>query len=278
MDGARVISVSRHASPFTLILFTDDPALAARADAAGIDWIGPDIEILGKRARQGHLGLRISAHEPESVSAVRAALRRAACFARTNPIHDGSQEEIDDLLARGAQVLMLPMFTTVEEVARFIGIVAGRARTCLLLETAAAATRARQIFAVPGIDHVHVGLNDLALTLGIENRFELAASGLLDMLAGVAREAGLSFGFGGLARAHQPGLPVPGDLLYAQYARLGASSAIVTRVFMGASPERLNLVEEVAACRRRIQAWQAEPPAVLEQARQDLSRCLWPSA
>lgn len=36
---------------FRLTLVTDDPVLAATADRAGVDHIGPDLEHLGKRER-----------------------------------------------------------------------------------------------------------------------------------------------------------------------------------------------------------------------------------
>jgi len=97
---------------FVLTLFTRDPDLAARADRAGVDRIGPDLERIGKDERQGKLKTWISDHTGDDVPAVRARLSRARLFVRTNPPHAGLGEEIETLLAAGAQVLMLPMFRT----------------------------------------------------------------------------------------------------------------------------------------------------------------------
>src|SRR5687768_18349093 len=70
-----------------LTLWTGDPRLAARADAAGVDRIGVDLERLGKAERQRGLGTWISAHAEADLAALAPALTRAALFARVNPIN-----------------------------------------------------------------------------------------------------------------------------------------------------------------------------------------------
>ncbi len=72
--------------PFVLTAITNDPGLAARADAAGVDRVGIDIERLNKSARQGHLAhARISNHRLADLADLAPVLRRAALFARLNP-------------------------------------------------------------------------------------------------------------------------------------------------------------------------------------------------
>ncbi|MBI5613130.1 MAG: aldolase, partial [Gammaproteobacteria bacterium] len=166
-------------SDFTLTLFTDDPKLAARADAAGVNRIGPDLEIIGKHRRQGHLNTRISAHAVEALAAIRPTLTRADLFVRVNPIHPGSAAEIVRVIGEGAAVVMLPMFTAPEEVATFLRLVDGRARTVLLLETAKAAARIDEILALGGFDEMHIGLNDLYLSSGLRSQFEVLCSDVL---------------------------------------------------------------------------------------------------
>jgi hypothetical protein len=74
--------MSRLSDEFCFTLITSDPALAERADAAGIDCIGVDIERLNKSAWQRHIpNARISDHELSDLGALRSVARRAAMFA-----------------------------------------------------------------------------------------------------------------------------------------------------------------------------------------------------
>ena len=262
-----------YGNDFTLTLFTNDPGLAARADAAGVDRIGPDLEIIGKQRRQGHLNTRISAHSLDDIAAIRPRLTRAKLFVRTNPIHPGSADEIERVLDAGAEVVMLPMFTTPEEVAIFLRLVRGRARTVPLLETARAAACVDEIIAQGGFDELHIGLNDLYLSSGFRNHFEVMCSGLLESVCAKLRAAGIRFSLAGIGRAGDAHLPVPSDMVYPQYPRLGATGAIVSRVFF-TSPVELDLAHEVAKARARLDHFAALPPTVLAAARAELSETI----
>ncbi len=265
-------------SNFALTLFTDDVTEAAAADAAGIDRIGVDLESIGKRERQAHLGsFRVSAHEIGKQREVAEVLTHSDLFARTNPVHPGSATEIDFLLGCGTRVLMLPAFTTAAEVARFVDLVGGRARVCLLLETVDAADRIREIVSVRGVDEIHVGLNDLGISTGAGiglRRFSLLSSGLLEELSRNVRAAGIRFAVGGLGRALDQTLPVPSDLVYAQYPRLGACGAIVARSFLGVAGPPADLPRQVCLCRQRLDYWAAVGDDALGCAKLRLTRHL----
>lgn len=248
--------------------------LAAASDAAGVDRIGVDIERLNKQARQSHVAnARISAHELGDLARLGAAVRRATLFARLNPLHDGSASEVATALGHGAGVLMLPYFTTAREVERFVRLVDGRAAVSLLLETAAASMRLHDILAVGGIDEVMIGLNDLHLSAGLDHPFELVVSDLMVALSAQIRAQGIRFGFGGLARAGDAGLPVPADLVIAQHARLGSTAAWLSRSFFaGLAPAGLGA--EIDRLRARLEFWAAQPEDVLEIQRDRLRRHL----
>jgi len=156
-------------------------------------------------------------------------LTQANLLVRVNPICEGSNAEIEDCIARGVDRLMLPMFTTAQEVARFIEMVGGRARTCLLLETPAALARLPEILDVPGVENVHMGLNDLHLELKLDFMFEVLAGGLVEYAAGLFQERGVPFGFGGVARL-DTGL-LPANLILSEHARLGSEQVILSRDF-----------------------------------------------
>src|SRR5512139_1851864 len=102
-------SPTRSADGFVLTLWTADAGLARRADAAGVERVGVDLERIGKADRQRGLGTWISPHRTEDLDALGAALERAELFARVNPLHPGSGREVAEVVGRGARVLMLPM-------------------------------------------------------------------------------------------------------------------------------------------------------------------------
>jgi hypothetical protein len=246
--------------------------IAERGDRASIDHIGIDFETLGKSARQPEPGAWISHHTLEDLVAVGHALRRARLFARTNPWHDGSTRQVEELLAKGVTSLMLPMFNNASEVARFVGLVGGRAYISLLLETPQAVVRIDDILAVSGIDEISIGLNDLHRAFGLTSHFEVLTSDLICMVSDKVHARGIRFGFGTLGRVRDNELRVPSDLIYAQYPRLGATSARLFRPFLGADPRSLNIALEVGQLRERLSFWQAQGAEAWEEARRELHR------
>jgi HpcH/HpaI aldolase/citrate lyase family len=255
---------------FVLTLWTADPRLAARADAAGIDRVGVDFERLGKRERQSGLGTWISPHTLADLAAVGAALRSARLFARVNPLNPASEDELERVIGRGAQVVMLPMFTTAEEVAEFVRLLAGRADPVLLVEQRAAVERIEEIVAVPGVREVHIGLNDLALDMGAQNRFAVLLSDEVERVSEATLAAGLRFGLGGLGRVDDETLPIPSDLLYAQHVRLGSTAALVSRRFAPGDANPAGLPAAVRAMRQRLAEWQASGSDAIEAAHREL--------
>jgi hypothetical protein len=256
---------------FTLTVITRDAGLARRADDAGVDRIGVDVERLRKYERQGHIpNARISDHELTHLAELRSSVRRASLFARLNSLHAQSRDEIDRAIEAGAAVLMLPFFTAGAEVERFVRLVDRRARVVLLLETAAAVVRLHDVLAADGIDEVMVGLNDLSLSMGAVSPFEIVASDMMATVAARVLARGCAFGFGGLARIGDGTLPVPPDLVIAQHARLGSTSAWLARSFFGDAPAGIDIAGEVATLRDRIAYWMRQPPDVLAMQRDAL--------
>ncbi len=235
--------------PLKLMYITNRPEVAQIAESAGVDRIFIDMEYIGKSLRQGGMDTVQSRHTVEDIRAVRAALRSAQLLVRVNPIHEAtaeygsSEEEIDAAIAAGAEVLMLPYFRTVEEVRRFIRAVNGRATTMLLLETAEAAAALEDILDVPGIDEIHIGLNDLSLSLGMKFMFQLLADGTVERLCAAIRRRGISYGFGGIAALGMGALPA--ELIIREHYRLGSTCAILSRSFCNTA-----VVIETEAIRR----------------------------
>ena len=218
-----------------LMYITNKPAVAKIAEEAGVDWIFIDMEFIGKDSRQGGLDTVQNHHTVEDVKIIRKSITKAELLVRVNPIHEAlgnypsSKDEIDTTIAAGADILMLPFFKTVEEVKTFIKLVDGRAKTLLLMETVEAANLIDEILEVPGIDMIHLGLNDMHLELGMKFMFQLLADGTVDKLGNKIKGKGIPFGFGGIATLD--GGALPGSMVLKEHVRLGSSMVIVSRSF-----------------------------------------------
>ena len=218
-----------------LMYITNNPAVARIAEDAGVDWIFLDMEVIGKAFRQSGLDTVQNHHTIDDIKRIRKTISQSKLLVRINPIHDAlenytsSKDEIEVAIEAGADILMLPYFKTVEEVKTFIHLVNGRAKTLLLLETVEAANLVDEILEVPGIDMIHLGLNDMHLELGMNFMFELLADGTVERLGDKINAKGIPFGFGGIATLD--GGALPGSMVLKEHVRLGSSMVIVSRSF-----------------------------------------------
>jgi hypothetical protein len=161
---------------------------------------------------------------------------------RINPFFENTKKEIDDVIKSGADIVMLPYFKTVHEVEKFLNLVEGRAKTCLLLETPEAVEKLEDILKLPGIDYIHIGLNDLYLGYKMRFMFEPLANGIVEKLCEKINKAGIKFGFGGIARLGQ-GL-LSAELILAEHYRLKSEMVILSRSFCNL--QKLTNLEEIA--------------------------------
>ena len=218
-----------------LMYITNNPAVARIAEDAGVDWIFLDMEVIGKAFRQSGLDTVQNHHTIDDIKRIRKTISQSKLLVRINPIHDAldnypsSKDEIEASIEAGADILMLPYFKTVEEVKTFIHLVNGRAKTLLLLETVEAANLIDDILEVPGIDMIHLGLNDMHLELGMKFMFELLADGTVERLGNKIKAKGIPFGFGGIATLD--GGALQGSMVLKEHVRLGSSMVIVSRSF-----------------------------------------------
>jgi hypothetical protein len=224
-----------------LFFITNSIRMARFALDNGANRIFVDLEIHGKQQRQGHLDTVISCHSIADVAALRPHVSPGNLLVRINPVNGDSFDEIDQVVEAGADIVMLPMFRDPEEVEIVTRTVAGRARVSLLVETVGAMESLAECVAVPGVDEVHIGLNDLHLELGDRFMFEPMANGLVDRMAAILNDAGIPFGIGGLARVGEGKLPA--ELILAEHARLGSTAAILSRTFH----RRATSVEEICS-------------------------------
>ena len=218
-----------------LMYITNDPEIASIAENAGVDRIFVDMEYIGKSDRQGGMDTVQSFHTVEDVKRIRKAIKKAELMVRVNPLHDAtdkycsSEDEINAVIEAGADLVMLPYFHNAKDIERFISYVDGRAKVFPLLESKDALLNVDEILAVPGIDEIHVGINDLSLDLGKRFMFELLADGTVEYLCKKFKEKGLPYGFGGIGRIGTG--DIHAEYVIKEHYRLGSGCAILSRSF-----------------------------------------------
>lgn len=212
-----------------LLMIVEDPLIAAFVADHGVDRLFVDLEVMGKAERQGHLDTVRSVQGPQTITRIREAAPNAHLLVRVNPMHEGTRREIDDVIARGADSVMLPMFHDMPTFARFLDLLGGRAEALPLVETVGALKALPDMAATLPLTGVHIGLNDLHLERGDRMMFAPIADGALEDAALALRTAQIPFGIGGVARAGEG--HVPPELLLGEHVRLGSTAAILSRSF-----------------------------------------------
>lgn len=217
----------------TLMYITNRIEVAKIAQEAGVDRIWIDLEVKGKEERQKGMNTVKSQHKIEDIKKIKPVLTTSKLMVRVNPIDEESEEEINQVVEAGAEYVMLPMFKTKEEVEKFLGFIDGRAKTILLVETAEAVENIESYIDLPGINEVHIGLNDLHLSYKKDFMFELMADGTVDLLSKILNDRGIRFGVGGLARIGFGMLPA--EVILTQHYKIGSQMAILSRSFCDAN-------------------------------------------
>lgn len=212
-----------------LMYITNNPMVALIAEQAGVDRIWIDLEYMGKEERQKGMNTVKSDHKIEDVEKVKPYLKKSELMVRVNPMHKNTKIEIDKVINAGADLIMLPMFRTVSEVKKFVQLINGRAKAMLLLETKEAYENLEEIVKVPGIDEIHIGLNDLHLSYDMTFMFEPLANGMVDQACNIIKPTGIKYGFGGVAKLGEGALPA--EYIVGEHYRLGSSMVILSRTF-----------------------------------------------
>ncbi len=212
-----------------LMLITNDVDLASHAFDSGVARIFVDLEINGKYERQGHLDTLISKHSFEDISAIREAVPHCELIVRINPFYPKTNDEIEEVIKRGADYIMLPMFTSAEEISNVCTMIGGRVKFIPLIETSLALENLELYISEPGVSEIYLGLNDLHLDMGMKFMFEPLKDGLVDRVALLAKQHKKNFGFGGIARLGEGMLPA--DVILGEHERLNSNAVILSRTF-----------------------------------------------
>lgn len=212
-----------------LMYITNNADVALIAQKYGVNRVWIDLETLGKEERQKGLDAVKSQHSVDDIRIIKPLLTTSEMLVRVNHWFEGSKDEIEAVIDAGADMIMLPYWKTVEEVQQFVDAVGGRCKTTLLLETKEAVDIVDDVLKIPGVDEIHIGLNDLHLSYGLDFMFELLTNGTVEMLCEKFKAAGLPYGFGGIAKIGDGA--VPAEKIILEHYRLGSTRAILSRTF-----------------------------------------------
>jgi 2-keto-3-deoxy-L-rhamnonate aldolase RhmA len=225
---------------FNYLYITNIPEIAAYVESFGVSRIFLDLEIIGKEVRQGHLNTVISRHSISDVAKVKSVLNDSKLLVRINPYYENTCIEIDEVIKSGADIIMLPMIQSVDEVIKVGRYINGRAVFIPLIETIYSAENITEIHDLKEVDELHIGLNDLHLEMNKEFMFQLISEGYVDNMV---KSLSKPFGIGGVARVGQGA--VSADLVLAEHVRLGSSSVILSRAFHLCSTTLNDLIDNL---------------------------------
>lgn len=265
-------------TPLALMYITNNPTVARIAEKNGVQRVWIDLETLGKEERQKNLNTVKSHHCIHDIKVISDVLTTSEVLVRVNPINPGSEEEINQVIAAGADIIMLPMWKSVEDVKKFLDFVNGRVKTTLLLETKEAVECLDQVLELGGFDEIHIGLNDLHLSYGMTFMFELLANGTVESLCKKIAATGIPYGFGGIARIGEGTLPA--EWIVKEHYRLGSTRAILSRSFCNAEEIRdlkkieVIFAENMARLRDCEQEYKSLSEEEFEENRKAVKRCV----
>ena len=185
-----------------------------------------------------------SNHTVDDIKKIAPILTTSEMLVRVNPWNESSKKEINDVIDAGAQLVMLPMWKSVQDVKNFIITINKRVKTVLLLETKEAVECLDDVLKLDGIDEIHIGLNDLHLSYGLTFMFELLSNGVVENICNKIKKAGIPYGFGGIAKLGYGDLPA--EKVIIEHYRLGSTRAILSRSFCNTSLiTEINEIEDI---------------------------------
>lgn len=212
--------------PLDLVLFENDATQARIQMEHGLSSFMCDWEVLGKALRQDGFDTEIRPGTLADLQAI-AGIPNARPWCRLNRHGPHTAVEIDNALAAGARVILLPMVTSLAEIEHFIEHASGRCQTGILIETQEAARLAPRMQGYP-LDYVYFGLNDFAISRGGGNIFKALVDGSVDKVRQALPDH--RFGVGGLTDLAK-GYPIPASFLLEEMHRLGCAFTFLRRSY-----------------------------------------------
>jgi 2-keto-3-deoxy-L-rhamnonate aldolase RhmA len=161
---------------FNYIAITNQPEKAQIFSNCGIQQIMIDTEKIGKVERQGHKDTIISNHSLNDIKILKELNLDSEIICRVNPFNDNSFKEIDIAIDNGADIIMIPMITVMDNYKSMVDSIGDRVKVLPLIETPYSFFKLSEILEYSALTQIHFGLNDLCISLGMRNLFEVLIS------------------------------------------------------------------------------------------------------
>ena len=235
---------------FNYIAITNNIEQANLLSDCGIQQIMIDTEILGKVERQGHKDTVISNHSISDVLKLKRLNLAVKIICRINPFNSKTNEEIDLAIEYGADIIMIPMINSLEDYRSIVNTISSRAEVLPLIETPYSFFKVHDIINYSEIKQIHFGLNDLCISLGMRNLFEVLLSETFQNTVSNLNDKSIRIGIGGIGDP-QVTQKVDPILLLNTYLKCRASSVILSRNFFESNYNKeyishsLNRFEEI---------------------------------
>ena len=238
---------------FNYIAITNDPKQAQNLSKCGIQQIMVDTEIMGKVERQGHKDTIISDHSLNDIIVLKNLSLEAEIICRINPFHNRTFYEIDTAIRNGADVIMIPMITSMEDYQSMVSMINNRAKVLPLIETPYSFFKLSEILDYSKLTQIHFGLNDLCISLGMKNLFEVLLSQTFQDTVSNLKTSGLTKGIGGIGDPQISQRVSPLALLN-RYMKCGSNSVILSRSFFTNSTEKEYIMRSLEIFENSIKA------------------------
>lgn len=238
---------------FNYIAITNNPKQAQNFTECGIQQIMVDIETLGKVERQGHKDTIISNHLLSDVSHIKDLNLDADIICRINPFHKNTFEEIDKAIINGADIIMIPMITSIDNYRSMVDSIGKRAKVLPLIETPYSVFKLSAILEYSALTQIHFGLNDLCLSLGMKNLFEVLLSEVFQSTVSNIQVDGMIRGIGGIGDPQVSQKVSPLNLLN-RYMKCHSNSVILSRSFFSNSSDKDYIIRSLQIFEEAIKA------------------------
>lgn len=200
-----------------------------------IDYVFIDLEQFGKLERQPGDTVKNN-HQLIDLEKIANLKDRGKILLRTDPINSPLfTTQLSYANNLGVDMVMLPYFNSLDNVKEFDTLLNNEIEANLLIETRDALLITPQI-----VDYInrsarqnwriHFGLNDLSLSLGLENLFEVLFKGYLSEAVTVLNANGVSFGIGGIGLLNGE-YEVSAKTILDYHIKYGSTSVILSRAF-----------------------------------------------
>lgn len=200
-----------------------------------IDYVFIDLEQYGKLERQPGDTVKNN-HQLTDLVRIANLENRGKILLRTDPVNSPSfSSQLSCANRYVVDMVMLPYFTKLGDVIKFDRLLDNEIEANLLIETKEALVIIPQI--VEYIKNsarqnwrIHFGLNDLSLSLGLENLFEVLFKGYLMEAVSILNENEVSFGIGGIGLLNGD-YAVSAKTILDHHVQYGSTSVILSRAF-----------------------------------------------